>query len=198
IYLNDIYLGHNAGKPVLGIDEASRLYFDKRPQELRLDEAALLAGMIRAPNRDTPDKRPDVVRARRNAILAVMRDRRWIDDRQYDDAISRVVEFRGGQIPQPPFPFYLRALRSELVDTVGIERVLEGGLTITCEIDPRAQTAAERAASNGPGQLEARFNWIRAGGGPRAAAGVDSLRRSAQWRRPRARRRQRLPPLAVR
>jgi penicillin-binding protein 1B len=162
VYLNDIYLGHSAGKPVLGIDEASRLYFDKRPQELRLDEAALLAGMIRAPNRDTPDKRPDVVRARRNAILAVMRDRHWIDDAQYDDAVSRVVEFRGGQVPQPPFPFYLRALRSELVDTVGIERVLEGGLTIMCEIDPRAQAAAERAASNGPGQLEARFGWIRA------------------------------------
>ena len=162
VYLNDVYLGHSGGKPVLGIDEASRLYFDKRPQELRLDEAALLAGMIRAPNRDTPDKRPDVVRARRNAILAVMRDHHWIDGRQYDDAISRVVEFRGGQIPQPPFPFYLRALRSELVDTVGIERVLEGGLTITCEVDPRAQAAAERAASNGPGQLEARFGWIRA------------------------------------
>src|ERR1043166_1897289 len=51
IYLNDVYLGHNAGKPVLGIDEAARLYFDKRPQDLRLDEAALLAGIIRAPDR---------------------------------------------------------------------------------------------------------------------------------------------------
>jgi penicillin-binding protein 1B len=162
IYLNDVYLGHSGGKPVLGIDEASRLYFDKSPRELRLDEAALLAGMIRAPNRDTPDKRPDVVRVRRNAILAVMRDRHWIDEAQYNDAVTRVVEFRGGEIPQPPFPFYLRALRSELVDTVGVERVIEGGLTITCEIDPRAQVAAERAASNGPGQLEARFGWIRA------------------------------------
>jgi penicillin-binding protein 1B len=162
IYLNDIYLGHSGGKPVLGIDEAARLYFDKRPQDLRLDEAALLAGMIRAPNRDTPEKRPDVVRARRNAILAVMRDRHWIDDASYDDAITRVVEFHGGQIPQPPFPFYLRALRAELVDTVGLERVIEGGLSITAEIDPRAQAAAERAASNGPGQLEARFGWIRA------------------------------------
>jgi len=162
IYLNEVYLGHSGGKPVLGIDEASRLYFDKYPRQLRLDEAALLAGMIRAPNRDTPDKRPDVVRVRRNAILAVMRDRHWIDEAQYNDAVTRVVEFRGGQIPQPPFPFYLRALRSELVDTVGVERVIEGGLTITCEIDPRAQAAAERAASNGPGQLEARFGWIRA------------------------------------
>jgi len=162
IYLNEVYLGHSGGKPVLGIDEASRLYFDKHPRELRRDEAALLAGMIRAPNRDTPDKRPDVVRVRRNAILAVMRDRHWIDEAQYNDAVTRVVEFRGGEIPQPPFPFYLRALRSELVDTVGVERVIEGGLTITCEIDPRAQAAAERAASNGPGQLEARFGWIRA------------------------------------
>ncbi len=162
IYLNDIYLGHSGGKPVLGIDEASRLYFDKRPQELRLDEAALLAGMIRAPNRDTPEKRPDIVRQRRNAILAVMRDRHWISDAQYDDAVSRVVEFNEGQIPQAQFPFYLRALRAELVDDVGVERVIEGGLTIACEIDPRAQAAAERAASNGPGQLEARFGWIRA------------------------------------
>jgi len=162
IYLNDVYLGHSAGKPVLGIDEASRLYFDKRPQELRLDEAALLAGMIRAPNRDTPEKRPDIVRARRNAILGVMRDHGWINDAQYDDAISRVVEFNNGQIPQAWFPFYLRALRAELVDDAGIERVIEGGLTITCEIDPRAQKAAERAASNGPGQLAARFGWVRA------------------------------------
>src|ERR1043165_1606401 len=162
IYLNDVYLGHNAGTPVLGIDEAARLYFDKRPQDLRLDEAALLAGIIRAPNRDTPDKRPDIARVRRNAILAVMHDRHWIGDAQYNDAITRVVEFRGGDIPQPPFPFYLRALRSELVDTVGIERVIEGGLTIACEIDPRAQAAAERAASSAPGQLEARFSWIRA------------------------------------
>src|SRR5688572_22878349 len=47
LYLNDIYLGHYNGVPVLGIDEAARLYFDKTPRALRPDEAALLAGMIR-------------------------------------------------------------------------------------------------------------------------------------------------------
>src|ERR1043165_8027529 len=179
IYLNDVYLGHNAGKPVLGIDEAARLYFDKRPQDLRLDEAALLAGIIRAPNRDTPDKCPDIARVRRNAILAVMHDRHWIGDAQYNDAITRVVEFRGGDIPQPPFPFYLRALRSELVDTVGIERVIEGGLTIACEIDPRAQAAAERAASSAPGQLEARprTGWETA---PRAQPAAERAASSAR------------------
>jgi penicillin-binding protein 1B len=162
IYLNEVYLGHSGGKPVLGIDEASRLYFDKRPQELTVDEAAVLAGMIRAPNRDTPEKRPDVIRARRNALLGVMHGKRWIDDAQYRAAAARDVDFRGGQIPQAPFPFYLRALRGELVDRVGLERIIEGGLTITCEMDPRAQIVAERVASSAPGQLEARFNWLRA------------------------------------
>src|SRR5687768_13681221 len=77
LYLNDVYLGHHKGSPILGVDEASRLYFDKPPRELRVDEAALIAAMIRAPNRDTPEKRPDLVRARRDATLAVMRERGW-------------------------------------------------------------------------------------------------------------------------
>src|SRR5205085_7757169 len=72
VYLNEVYLGHNGGKPVLGVDEASRLYFDKLPSHLRIDEAALLASIVRAPNRDYPWKRPDLVRAPRDGLLAVV------------------------------------------------------------------------------------------------------------------------------
>jgi penicillin-binding protein 1B len=161
VYLNDVYLGHSGGKPVLGIDEASRLYFDKRPSELRVDEAAVLAGMIRAPNRDTPEKRPDIVRARRDAILAVMRDHGWINAGQFAAAKARGVDFNGGDIPQAPYPFYLRALRGDLVKEIGIRSVIEGGLTIVCEMDPDAQRNAERVASHAPAQLEASHAWIR-------------------------------------
>jgi membrane peptidoglycan carboxypeptidase len=72
IYLNDVYLGHNGGKPVLGIDEASRLYLSKLPHDIRVDEAAMLASIVRAPNRDNPWKRHDLVRERRDAIHAVI------------------------------------------------------------------------------------------------------------------------------
>src|SRR5437773_6237430 len=136
IYLNDVYLGHSGGKPVLGIDEAARIYFDKLPARLRVDEAALLASIVRAPNRDTPEKRPDIVRARRDAILGVMHDRGWIDDSELREATSRGVEFRRGSIPAAPYPFYLRAVRGEIVRRIGIRPVIEGGLTITCQIDP--------------------------------------------------------------
>jgi 1A family penicillin-binding protein len=153
IYLNEVYLGHNAGKPVLGIEEASRLYFNKLPRDLRLDEAALLASIIRAPNRG-------VVLARRNAVLAVMRDHKWISDPQYNAAVAHEVELRRGSIPQAPYPFYLRALRADLVQTIGVKRIIEGGLTIVCEMDPAAQRAAERVARNSAAQLASRFDWI--------------------------------------
>lgn len=161
IYLNDVYFGHQSGKPVLGIEEASRLYFNKRPRELRVDEAALLASIVRAPNRDTPGKRPEVILGRRNAVLEIMRTHRWISNAQYDDAISRRVEFRRGNLPAPPFPFYLRALRGDLVREIGVRSIIEGGLTITCEMDPLAQRNAERVARRSPVQLESRFSWIR-------------------------------------
>ncbi|HEV7573059.1 MAG TPA: PBP1A family penicillin-binding protein [Thermoanaerobaculia bacterium] len=162
VYLNDVYLGHNAGKPVLGIDEAARLYFNKRPSELRVDEAAVLAGMIRAPNRDTPEKRPDIARARRDAILGVMHDHDWITDAEFAAAKNRDVEFTGGTIPQAPYPFYLRALRAEIVKEIGVRPVIEGGLTIVCEMDPDAQRNAERVAARAPAQLEATHAWLRA------------------------------------
>lgn len=161
LYLNDVYLGHHAGVPVLGIDEAARLYFGKTPSRLRVDEAALLASIVRAPNRDNPRKRPDIVRARRDAILAVMRDREWISDQQYRNALEERVEFTGGSLPPTPFPYYLRAVRAEVVRELGFRRIVEGGLTIVCDLDPAAQRAAESVARNTPEQLESRYSWIR-------------------------------------
>lgn len=161
IYLNDVYLGHNAGRPVLGIGEASRLYFDKNPEDLRADEAALLAGIVRAPNRDTPQKRPDLVRARRDAILRIMRDRGWLDGPRFGAASAHDLGFRPGAIPRAPYPYYLHALRAEVVKRVGVRPMIEGGLTIVGELDTRAQEAAERAAHRGPAQLEQRYSWLR-------------------------------------
>lgn len=160
-YLNDVYLGHFQGTPVLGIDEASRLFFDKRPGQLRVDEAALLAGIIRAPNRDTPEKRPDLARARRDAILALMRDRNWISGSDYDAAVRRDVKFTWGRLPEQPFQFYLAALRAEVADEAGGKWLSRGGVKIVSELDPRMQRAAERSARNGVASLNGRYSWLR-------------------------------------
>ncbi len=157
LYLNDVYLGHHAGLPILGIDEAARLHFDKPPNRLRVDEAALLAGMIRAPNQ----KRPELARARRDAILNAMRERDWISEQQFREAKSHEADIVRGSLPETPYPYYLRALRAEVIRQVGAKRLLAGRLTITCEMDPKAQRAAELAARRGAAALQARYRWIR-------------------------------------
>ena len=157
LYLNDIYLGHHAGLPILGIDEAARLYFDHTPRQLRLDEAALLAAMIRAPNQ----KNAQLARARRDAILAVMLDRGWIENDEYAAAKARSVDITRGSLPETPYPFYLRALRAEVLKEVGRRPLMSGGATVVCEIDAKAQIAAEEAARRGAARLQTQYPWIR-------------------------------------
>jgi penicillin-binding protein 1B len=161
-YLNEVYLGHFAGRPVYGIDEGARLYFSKSPKRLTADEAALLASIIRAPNRDTPDKRPDLARARRDIILKRMHERRWISKQELEAGLARGVELRRGSLPEPDFAFALAALRREVIREVGEKALRSGGLRIECEIDPRMQREAERATREGAARLKSRYAWIRA------------------------------------
>jgi len=160
-YLNDVYLGHVNGRALLGIDEASRVFFNKPAESLSVAEAALIAGIVRAPNRDTPDRRPDHARGRRNAILKEMRERSWISEEEYQRGLRRSVDLRPGVLPDEPYPYYLSALRREVVEAVGTKPLLAGGLRVVCEMDPNRQRAAERAVRSGVRALVSRYRWIR-------------------------------------
>jgi 1A family penicillin-binding protein len=74
-YLNSVYLGNGA----YGMPAAARLYFDKRPNELTLAEAAMLAGLIRSPSRENPVQNLDAARVRAAVVLDAMRDNGVID-----------------------------------------------------------------------------------------------------------------------
>lgn len=169
-YLNDVYLGHREGTTVVGLDEASRVYFDKAPEELSVAEVALLAGMIRAPNRDNPEENAEIARERRDAVLKTMLDRGWIDEEAHDAAVDERVRFRRGSLPPQPHSWYVAALRHELEDRVGAGRVRGGGLTIHTSIDPEMQAAAERAVRDGTRRLRNRYRWLRRGDEPLEAA----------------------------
>jgi penicillin-binding protein 1B len=160
-YLNDVYLGHVNGRAVKGIDEASRLFYDKRPQKLTVAEAALIASIIRAPNRDTPGRRPEVARARRDTVLATMLEREWITEEEHGKAVDSPARFRKGSLPADEYPYYIAALRSEFASKVGARALNRPGLKIVAEIDPRMQKAAEEAARRGSASLRSRYGWLR-------------------------------------
>ena len=157
-YLNEVYLGEWGGAPVYGIDEASWIFFDKPPAKLTADEAALIAGIIRAPNRDNPIKRPGEARARRDAILAVMHEEKWLTEEEYERARERRIRLDEGTLPDAPYGHYLSALRTELATVK--KRMPSSGIRIVANIDPEMQEAAEIVAGEGTAALGRRTRHL--------------------------------------
>jgi penicillin-binding protein 1B len=174
-YLNEVYLGHQRGHSIRGLDEASRLFFDKTPKNLTPAEAALIAAIVPAPNRDTPEKRPEIAKQRRNRILERMKDEGWLDEDQYAEALKSRARFTGGSLPQTPWRHYLDALRAEIADRAGEEALRQGGLRVVATIDPDKQEEAEGAVRTGTRRLRERYDWLGGTGDDRVQAALLSL-----------------------
>lgn len=174
-YLNEVYLGHQRGRAIRGIDEGARLFFGKTPETLTAGEAALIAAIIPAPNRDTPEKRPDVARARRDRILERMKERDWIDEATHEKALRERARFRAGSLPETPWRHYLEALREEMRDERGSGVLDRTGLAIVAEIDPAMQEEAEAAIRAGIRRLLSRHAWLRAEDDDRLQAALLSV-----------------------
>src|SRR5215217_3620423 len=82
LYCNEIYLGQRGAVAVRGVKEAAKVFYGKELRELTLAEAATLAGMIQSPARYAPVQHPEAARARRDIVLAAMRESGWITAEQ--------------------------------------------------------------------------------------------------------------------
>jgi penicillin-binding protein 1A len=84
LYLNRVYFGSGA----YGVDAASRRYFSKSARDVNLAEAALLAGLLKAPSRLSPAKNPELAEARAQVVLGTMRRADFITDREATKALT--------------------------------------------------------------------------------------------------------------
>ncbi len=84
MYLNRVYFGSGA----YGVEAAARRYFDKPARDVTLAEAALLAGLLKAPSRLSPARDPKAASERAQLVIAAMRDLDMIGDKEMTVAIS--------------------------------------------------------------------------------------------------------------
>src|SRR6185437_10593042 len=143
LYCNEIYLGQRGAVVVRGVKEAARVFYGKELRDLTLGEAATLAGMIQSPARYSPVRHVDDARARRNIVLAAMRENGWITDEQDRLASAEAVTVA-------PAPVVDDSLAPYFVDYVN--RLAESQFETSAEhqriyttIDLELQEAAERA-----------------------------------------------------
>jgi penicillin-binding protein 1B len=105
-YLNEVYLGQRGPLAVRGVGAAARAYFSKEVHQLSTAEAALLAGMVRAPNTYSPVLNPVRARARRDVVLARMRDLGMLDAGAYERARREPVRALARPGPGEPAPYF--------------------------------------------------------------------------------------------
>ena len=156
LYLNKVYFGDGFH----GVEAAARGYFAKSASALTVDEAALIAGIIKSPSTWAPTVNMDKAVARRNIVLATMLENQKIDRATFDRARKAPVHLENGLQRDESFGQYFKEqVRRELVDRFGWGRVASGGLRVYTTIDPAMQQAAERALEAGLVTIEKRSRY---------------------------------------
>ncbi len=141
MYLNQVYWGHNA----YGVETAARSYFNKPASELNLAEAAMMAGLIQAPEDFSPFVNYELAKERQAVVLSQMLKWGWITNAEYETA--RRTEITLGQITSfqtSRSPYVTEAVVQELNDRFGQDEVLRGGMRIQTTIDLEFQAMAEQ------------------------------------------------------
>ena len=140
LYMNQIYLGNGAN----GVETASQRYFGKSAKELNLAEAALMAGLPKAPERYNPRKFPDRAIQRRNTVIEIMRREGMVSDADASLAgaypLLLATRTESGDVA----PYFVEWIR-QLLDQQFGQQLYEQGLKVYTTLDLDLQTAAERS-----------------------------------------------------
>lgn len=171
IYLNQVFFG--AGS--YGVEAAARTYFGKHINDITLAEAAVLAGLPKAPSTYNPFHKPKSAKIRQHYVLKRMRDLEWITQEEYQAALDQPLCYK--TMPEPTWKtgaYYLEEVRRWLIDYLaednmkrqgfrldryGEDAVYESGLHVYTAVDLKHQDAAERALRNGLLASTKRRGW---------------------------------------
>ena len=154
MYANQVYLAHGN----YGFAAAAQFYFGKSVSDLKLQEAALLAGMIRGPIY-SPLADPARALARRNLVIHRMEEEGKITPAE-EEAAKKTPLGLHLQYPRNDLaPYFFEEIRKYLESTYGTEAVHERGLRVYTTLNVKMQRAANLALRDGLHSYDRRHGW---------------------------------------
>ena len=150
LYVNRIYYGAGC----YGIETASQVYFGKSASKLNLSEAALLAGIIRSPNRFSPLRNPEGAAAQRDAVLNRMRELKKINLAQLDQAKRTRINSNPKRLALVQENYAMDAVQRDLNLLLTEDQIDNGGLLVYTTLDPAVQNAATQALESHLAKIE--------------------------------------------
>jgi penicillin-binding protein 1A len=155
LYINRIYFGSGC----YGVETASLAYFGKNASKLNLSEAAILAGLIRSPNRFSPLKNPEGAGLQRNTVLDRMLDLKKISAVQAEQAKLTKVTSNPKRLPQIQENYAMDAVQRDLNLLLTPDQIDNGGLYVYTTLDPSLQVTATQALETQLGKIEHQSNF---------------------------------------
>lgn len=143
-YMNRIFFGNG----IYGIERAAQAYFGKAAAALTLDESAMLAGIIRGPNRYSPYRSYDKAVIQRDTVLERMVEKERITPQQAAEAKLVTTKIQTAPVFASQETYAMDAVRRDLDTVLDSEEVEDGGLKIYTSIDSKLQESAEAALEN--------------------------------------------------
>ncbi|HEY2730806.1 MAG TPA: PBP1A family penicillin-binding protein [Polyangia bacterium] len=176
IYLNHVYLGHGA----YGVAAAAASYFGKDVANLSAAEAAMLAGLPKAPGRATPFHDFARAQGRQHYVIDQMQELGFLSPAQAETARHEalVLVSRERNLTNVAAPYFVETIRRHVADNYGDEELLERGLRVYTTLDMRKQRVAEAALRAGLEDLQRRIGFS----GPIAHLDADQRRRLLRGR----------------
>ena len=138
IYLNRVYLGAGA----YGVDAAARRYFNKSAREVSLYEAAVIAGLLRAPSRFSPANDRDLAASRAHQVLENMVAAGFLNAAQESRAESQRTQLAQVTATRSGSRYFADWAADQVSGFTGLG---SRDLTVVTTLDPRLQEAGERA-----------------------------------------------------
>jgi penicillin-binding protein 1A len=155
LYVNRIYFGNGC----YGIETASQAYFGKSASQLNLSEAALLAGLIRSPNRFSPLKNPEAAAAQRDAVLDRLVALKKLSPAQAEEAKRAKISTHPKRLPFIQENYAMDAVQRDLNGLLTEDQIDNGGLSIYTTLDPALQNAAQQALETKLTKIEHQSNF---------------------------------------
>ena len=155
LYLNQIYLGHGT----YGVESASLGYFGKSAKELRLHEAALLAGMPKAPTNYSPFLHYEKAKQRQYYVLTRMMEDGYISKEEMEKAYAAPLNLRPIRPKDKMAAYFVENVRRYVQEKYGADVLYKEGLSIYTTLDMNIQKYAGEAMERGLKELEERNKY---------------------------------------
>ncbi|MFH2012209.1 MAG: PBP1A family penicillin-binding protein [Pseudomonadota bacterium] len=156
LYLNQIYLGHGA----YGVESAAQSYFGKHVEDINLAEAAMLAGLPRAPSKYSPFVNYKVAKGRQVYVLERMLKEDYITTEKYNQAVSTPLKLNTEENKQIlKAPYFTEHIRRYIEEKYGSDALYKEGLLVYTTLNLDMQNAAQVFLESGLLDLEKRNKY---------------------------------------